>query len=219
LKTNAPEKEDLTPGETQAEDTPDQSDSQKEGEPQLTEGEAPEVKTEPPAGSKSWEHALQQSREREKREVRQRMELEQQLKERENKIQEYEMEGLSESERYRVEAETAQSKVTELEEKLETEEIKKEYRKFLAEKSKDRPKTVAFLRKQADKDIYPVQGQTPEEVEESFNSFAEDYEGVVPTEDAKTPSSSPAYTPPAEVDINKLPTKELKKILPVADKD
>lgn len=215
--TNATEKDPLTPGATQAEEGLPQTDSQLKGETQPVE----ETKTEnePPAGTKSWEHALQLSREREKRVASEREQERQRAEEMEKRIQELELSDLDESERYKIESETAKQEVETLKQQLELEKAKKEYRRRLVEKEKEYPKTVAHLRKQMEKDYYPFSFQSWEEFETNLADYAEDYEGTpAATGTPKTPSSSPAYTPPEEVDINKLSAKDLKKLLPLADK-
>jgi|SRR3990167_1918169 len=210
---NALDDPPLTPSETEAEEEEKPTDTEPEGEPQPVK-----TATEPPAGSKSWEHALQQSREREKREREQRQQLEQQMQETQQKLRDYELEGLSESERYRVEADEAKAETARLKEQIQVEEVKKEYRRYLAEKEVEFPKTAGFLKKQADKDIYPVQGQTSEEFEENFTSFAQDYEGIPTATEPKPSVTNPEYTPPEEVDLSTLSAKEMRKILPIAEK-
>src|SRR3990167_869132 len=222
--SNALAEVSLTPNEAVEEQEPTETQAEGETSPpqpkQEAEAKAKDEKgIEPPAGSKSWEHALQQSREREKREKEARLKLEEQLRERDNKLKEYELEGLTESERYRIEAEEARREADQLKEQIQVEEVKKEYRRILAERETNYPKTVAFLKRQADRDVYPVQGQTMEEFEENFTTFASDYEGVTPTgTEPKTATSNPVYTPPEEVDINTLSSKEIRKLLPIAAK-
>jgi hypothetical protein len=182
------------------------------------EGETKPVKEpEPPAGSKSWEHALQQRQELLKKEKAQRESVQTELAETKKRLEDLELQGLGETERLRVEAERARQEVEILKQEKQVEEVKKEYRRFLVEKEADNPKTVTFLRRQMDKDIYPVQGGTVEEFNSNFEDFANEFEGKAPQ--GKTSASSPAYTSPEEVDISKLSAKEMRNILPIAEKE
>lgn len=218
--TNVLDDEVLTP-DNQAEEPEQPTDSQEEGETSTDSAEAKAIAKdekgiEPPAGTKSWEHALQMSREREKKERALREQLEQKLQETTSRLDALELEGLDETERYRLEAERAKQEAQELKEKIQTEEAKKEYRRVLAEKEAEYPKTISFLKKQADKDIYPVQGRTLEEFETNLAEFAADLEESTSSKPAKAVASNPAYVPPEEPDLGTLSSKELRKILPIA---
>ena len=174
---------------------------------------APKAETEPPTGTKSWEHALQLAREREKKASAQRAETEERLNAALKQLEEYQLQGLGETERERVAREKAEARVAQLEQQLQIEDTIKGYRRTFAEKAAEFPKTAEFIMRQMDKGIYPVQGATQEELEDNFISFAQDYEGKT-QEQAKPTVSNPVYTPPAEVDLNKLSSEEMSKILP-----
>lgn len=209
-KSNAPDLETLP---VEPEEPKEQTETQPEGEPQPVE----KTETEPPAGSKSWEQALQKRQELLKEEKAQRESLALELDETRKKLEELELQGLGETERYKVEAERAKREAETLKEQLEVNRIKEEYRRILVEKESEHPKTVAFLRRQMDKNIYPVQGQSMSEVEQNLDEFASEFES---TPQGTTPTASnPAYTPPAEVDLSKLSAAEMGKLLPHKEED
>lgn len=208
--TNAIVDDPLTPNQAEEEQTP--TESQGETSPEDKKG------TEPPQGSKSWEHALQQSREREKKERAEREAIQQELEDTKSRLEEYELQGLTDTEKYRIEAEKSKAEAQDLRRQLEIEEVKRLYRKFLTDRESSNPKTVAFLRRQMDKNIYPIQGENPEEFDANFTEFATEYEGI-PQETTKPATDNPAFTPPSEVDMNTLSPEELRKILPIAAKD
>ena len=208
-ESNVKAPEPLTP---EGEEVKEPTETPPEGEPQPAKAEV-----EPPAGSKSWEHALQQRQELLKKEKAQREATQVELEETKRRLEELELQGLSETERYRVEAERARQETEKLRQQIQVEDVKKEYRRYLVEKEADFPKTIAFLRRQMDKDIYPVQGQTVEEFNANFEDFASEFEGK--KSQGGLPASSPAYTPPEEVDISKLSAKEMRNLLPIADKE
>lgn len=206
--SNALDDEALTTN--QSEEPTQPTDTQDEGETSSPR------EPEPPAGAKSWESALQRERERYKAVRAAEAQKEQELQELKAKLDEYELAGLSEVDRYRAEAQKAREEAETLRMKVEAEEIKKEYRRILSEKEATNPRTVSFLRKQMEKDIYPVQGQTLDEFETNFADFATDFEGTQPTQQPVA-NSNPAYVPPAEVDITKLSASEMRKFLPIAE--
>lgn len=208
-------------------DVPFPSDEELKEQPTDTQPEdetlSPKQATEPSeAISKPDQAAIQAAREREKRERTERLRLEQELQQRDERLAELELQGLSETDRYRREAEIEKQKRLDLEQKLQVEEVKKEYSRFLEEKEAEHPSFVAYLKKQAAKSFYPVQGKDATEFEQNFEEAAVDFEDSRP-EPAKKPTAvNPAYEAPSEVDLENedslknLSVAELRKMLPKA---
>ena len=201
-------------GETEATETQPEGETSPESEAKAKD----DAGIEPPAGNKSWEQALQRERERNKQEKTLREQAEQRADDLESRIRETERSGLDETERLRLELEDERRTREGLEAERDAENLKTEFRSKIASKRTQYPKTVDFLIRQMDRNIYPVQGQTWDEIDENFELFASDYEGISPTQESKPTGSNPAYTPPEEVDITTLNAKDLRKILPIADK-
>lgn len=195
-----------------------------EDESQATDNQTPEDETSAekvtePSEGKNAQHAIQLAREREKSERIAREKSDQENVELKARLDAIELQGMSETDAYRIKAERAESEAARLKEIIQGEELKKEYRRWLSEKETEYPRTVGILKKQMEKDIYPVQGATSDLVEENFVSFAADIEGITPTSETKVTSSNPQYTDPdINIDTNTLSAADLRKLLPIADK-
>lgn len=195
-----------------------------EEESEVTDNQKPEdetsaeVVTEPSEG-KNAQHAIQLAREREKREREAREKAEQEAQSLKARLDEIELQGMSETDAYRIKAERAEQEAQRLKEIIQGEELKKEYRRWLSDKEADYPRTVSILRKQMEKDIYPVQGATSDDFEENFVSFAADIEQITPQVETKVTSSNPKFTDPdINIDTTTLSASDLRKLLPIADK-
>ncbi len=199
-------------------DLPDEADSQLTDNQEEDGVTQPETETETPEQIKNVQAAIQKARERENSEREKAQRLQQQLDTVNSRLEELELQGLNETEQYRVKAERAEAKAKELEEKIQVEEVKKDYRSFLSEMETEHPKSVATLKKLMDKDIYPVQGATTAEFQANFLEYASLIEGDTQQE-LKAAASNPAYNPPDDIDYNSLSPAEMRKLLPVADKD
>ncbi len=210
---NALPDEDLTP------------DSGQEDESQANDYQEPEDETSAdkvtePSEGKNAQHAIQLAREREKREREAREKSELEAIELKAKLEEIELQGMSEIDAYRIKAERSEQEAARLKEIIQGEELKKEYRRWLSEKETEYPRTVSILKKQMERDIYPVQGATSDAFEENFVSFAADIEDIKPQTEAKVTSSNPKYTDPdINIDTNTLSAADLRKLLPIADKN
>lgn len=199
-------------------DLPDEADSQLTDN-QAEDGETqPEKETESPEQIKNVQAAIQKARERENAEREKAQRLQADLDSVNSRLEELELQGLNETEQYRIKAERAEARAKELEEKIQVEEVKKDYRAFLSEMETDHPKSVATLKKLMDKDIYPVQGATTAEFQANFLEYASLIEGDT-KEEIKGAASNPAYNPPDELDFNSLSPADMRKMLPIADKD